>query len=107
MVSFASAPCFTIDTAIIRSISPVLFCKKGVLAKFAKFTNKLEKRIMVQIFSSEFSEISHNSFFKTPFGRLLLQKHSLCLLSYHDFSPFQKQCHTYFLAEYFFGFVSR
>ena len=41
------------------------------------------------------------------FGRLLLHKHSLCLLSYHDLSPFQKRCRIFFLAEYFFGLICR
>ena len=59
------------------------------------------------MFSCEFCKISHNNFFKEPFGRLLLHKHSLCLLSYYDLSPFQKRCHTYFLAEYFFGLICR
>ena len=34
----------TIDTAIIRSILTVLFCKKGVLTNFAKSTRKHQKR---------------------------------------------------------------
>ena len=34
-------------------------------------------------------QISQNTFLKERFGRLLLHKHSLCLLSYHDlFLPF-------------------
>ena len=57
------------------------------------------------MFSCEFCEISQNTFFKKPFGQLLLHKRSLCLLSYHALSPFQKQCRTFFLAEYFFGLI--
>ena len=104
---FTSTPFATIDTAIIRSSRPVLFCKKSVLANFAKFTRKHQKGILVHMFSREFCEISHNTFFKEPFERLLLHKHSLRLLSYHNLSPFQKWCYTYFLAEYFFGFICR
>ena len=59
------------------------------------------------MFSCEFCEISHNTFFKEPFGRLLLHKHSLCLFSYHDLSPFQKRCRPFFLADYFFGLICR
>ena len=84
-----------------------VFCKKDVLANFAKFTSKHHKGIPVQIFSCEFCEISPNTFFKEPLGRLLLHKHSLCLMSYHDLSPFQRRCHTNFLAQYFFGLICR
>ena len=48
--------------------------------------------------SCEFCEMSHNSFFKEPFGRLLLHKH---------LSSFQKWCQTYFPAEYFLGLIWR
>ena len=50
------------------------------------------------MFSCQFCEISHNTFFKEPFGRLLLNKH---------ISSFQKWCHTYFPAEYFLGLIWR
>ena len=50
------------------------------------------------MFSSEFYEISHNTFFKEPFGRLLLHK---------QLSSFQKWCHTYSPAEYFLGLNCR
>ena len=76
-------------------------------SNFPKFTRKHQKDIPLQMFSCEFSKISHNTFFKGPFGPLLLHKHSLCLLSYLDFSPFQKRCRTFFLAEYFFGLICR
>ena len=59
------------------------------------------------MFSCEFCKISHNIFFKERFGRLLQHKHSLCLLSRLAFLPIQKRCHTYFLAEYFFGLICR
>ena len=89
----------------MTSSRPELFCKKGVLAIFAKFTRKHQKDISLQMFSYEFCEISHNTFFKEPFRRLLLHKHSLCLLFYQDLSPFQKRCRTFFLAEYFFDLI--
>ena len=66
-----------------------------------------KKGISAQLFTCEFCEISHNIFFKERFGRLLHQKQSFCFLSHHYLLPFQKQCHTYFLAEYFFGLICR
>ena len=59
------------------------------------------------MFSFEFCEISHKTFFKEPFGRLLLHKHLFCLLSHHDLLFFQKRCHIYFPAEHFLGLIYR
>ena len=103
-----------------------MFCKKVALTNFVKLTRKhlrynlvfkeaahlqsltlSKKEIPRQMFSCEFCKISHNTFFKEPFGRLLLHKHSLCLLSQHDTSSFQKRCYTYFPAEYFLGLIYR
>ena len=42
-----------------------------------------KKEILQQMFSCEFWEISHNIFFKKPYGRLPQHKHSFCLLSHH------------------------
>ena len=76
--------------------------------KFPKNSQEnTKKEIPAQMFSCEFCEISHNIFFKERFGRLLQHKHSLCLLSRLAFLPIQKRCHTYFLAEYFFGLICR
>ena len=70
----------------IRSSSPELLCKKGVLQNFPKFTGKhlsltlffdevaglivynfVEKETLAQVFSWEFYEISKNIFFyRTP-----------------------------------------
>ena len=91
----------------MRSSRPELFCKNGVFENFAKFTRKHQKDIPLQMFSCKFCEISHNTFFKEPIGRLLLHKHSLCLLSYHDLSPFPERCRAFFLPEYFFGLIFR
>ena len=55
----------------------------------------------------EYWEISHKSFFKEPFERLLLHKHSFCLICQHDLVLSQKRCHTYFLAESFLGLICR
>ena len=63
--------CFT--TA--RSSHPGVFCRKGVLRNFAKFTGKHlcqslffnKKETLVQVFSCEFCEISKNTFsYRTP-----------------------------------------
>ena len=43
-VSFDNTPFATIVTAIIRNSRPVLFCEKCILANFAKFTPKHQKR---------------------------------------------------------------
>ena len=59
------------------------------------------------MFSCEFCEVSHNTFFKEPFGRLFLHKHLFCLLRHHDLLFFQKWFHTYFPAEYFLGLIYR
>ena len=63
-------------TAKHRSSRPEVFCEKGVLRNFAKFTGKhlcqglflnkvagfIEKEILAQVFSCEFCEISKNTF---------------------------------------------
>ena len=68
-----------------RSSRPEVFCKKGVLRNFAKFTGKhlsrklffkkvaglacncIKKESLTQMFSCEFCEISKNTFFyRTP-----------------------------------------
>ena len=56
-----------------RSSRPNVFCKKGVLRYFTKFTGKhlsqslfcnfIKKETLAQVFSSEFCEISKNTFF--------------------------------------------
>ena len=69
--------------------------------------NFKKKEILAQMFYCEFSEISHKTFFKEPFGRLLLHKHSFRLFSQLDLVPFQKRCHIYFSAEYFLDLICR
>ena len=51
-----------------RSSRPEVFCKKGVLQNFAKFTGKhlhqslfFKKETLAQVFSCEFCEISRNA----------------------------------------------
>ena len=93
--------------------SSTSFCSKFLqlhelnLRSIHSLQGNTKKQILAQMFSCEFCEISRNIFFKEPFGRLLHHKHSFCLLSHHDISPFQKQCHTYFLGDYFFGLIYR
>ena len=72
--------------------------------KFAKFIRKHQKSGSG---TYAFLWIFQNIFFKEPFGRLLHHKHSFCLLSNHDILPFQKWCHTHFLADYFVGLICR
>ena len=70
---------------MVRSRRPEVFCKKGVLRNFAKFTgkhlcqslffnkvaglacNSIKKETLAQVFSCEFCEISKNTFsHRTP-----------------------------------------
>ena len=76
-----------------------VLCKRALTLSKKRFRNRW--------FICELCKISHNVFLKEPFGRLLLHKHSFCLLSRHDASSFQKRCYTYFLAEYFLGLIYR
>ena len=53
----------------VRSSRPEVFCEKGVLRNFAKFTGKnlcqsnfFKKETLAQVFSSEFCEIPKNTF---------------------------------------------
>ena len=103
-----------------------MFCKNGIPTYFANFTRKhlrwrlvfkevavlqsltlSKQRFRHKRFFCELCKISHNTFLKEPFGRLLLHKHSFCLLSQHDALPFQKRCYTYFPTEYFLGLICR
>ena len=74
-----------VTTYILRSSRPDVFCKKGVLKNFAKFTGKhlcqslffnrvaggacnfIKKESLAQVLSCEFCEISKSTFFyRTP-----------------------------------------
>ena len=72
-----------------------------------KVNNFIKKEIIAQMSSCEFYEIIHSTFLKEPFGRLLLHKHSFCLLFHQDHLFFQKGCHTYFPAKYFLLLIYR
>ena len=64
----------SVRAASIRSIRPEVFCKKGVLRNFTKFTGKhvIKKETMAQEFSCGFCEISKNTFFTEHLRWLLL-----------------------------------
>ena len=56
------------ENLIPRSSHPEMFCKKGVLKDFAKFTTPksatfLKKKTLAQVFSCEFYKIFKNIFF--------------------------------------------
>ena len=62
-----------------RGSRPDVFCKKGVLRNFTKFTGKhlcrslfFKKETLAQVFSCEFCEISKNAFFTEHVWWLLL-----------------------------------
>ena len=79
------------NTLNVRSSSPEVFCKKGVLRNFAEFTGKhlciilfliqsqasacnfIQKETHAQVFSCEFYEISKNTFLIEHSRWLLLQ----------------------------------
>ena len=83
-----------------RSSCPEVFCKKGVLKHFAKFTGKhmcqslffnkvavLKKETLAQLFSCEFCKIFRNTFFyRTPLVAAFDLSHILWWLSlYYNF----------------------
>ena len=83
--------------------SSVAVLQKRCSYRFSKIDKKTPKRDSgTDVFLWILWNFS-NIFLKEPFGRLLHHKHSFSSLSHHDLSPFPKQCHTYFLPEYFFG----
>ena len=64
----------------VRTSRKEVFCKKGVLRSFAKFTGKhfcqslfFKKETLAQVFSCEFCEISKNTFPYRHLRRLLLE----------------------------------
>ena len=94
---------FFLSTTKFRSSRPEVFCKKGFLRNFTKFTGKhlcqrlffnkvaglrpeacnfIKKESLAQVFSCEFCEISKNTFFhRTPL--VAASKNLSWLLSYH------------------------
>ena len=64
--------CFQDQTLLRnRNSRPEVFCEKGVLRNFIKFTeihiNFIKKEILVQVFFCEFCKISKNTFsYRTP-----------------------------------------
>ena len=94
----------------ISQISQENPCAKRLVFKKAAVLQSLtlpKKRCRRRWFICELCKISHNMFLKEPLGRLLLHKHSFCLLSQHDASPFQKRCYTCFPTEHFLGLIYR
>ena len=81
--------------------------KKVFLQIPQNWQENTEKGILHKFFHLSFAKFLITFFFKERVGRPLHHKHSFCLLSHHDFSSFQKQCHIYFLPEYFFGLTCR
>ena len=81
-----------LTTQSLQSSRPELFCKKGVLRNFAKFTGKhlpqacefIKKESLAQVFFCEICEIYKNTFFyRTPpvaawWGLQLYSKETLC-----------------------------
>ena len=99
----------------------MVFCKKGVLTNFAKFTRKhLRERLRFNEIADRQSfilskkrfwhrcfHVNSAKFLVTLFLRNLSDGCFFCLLSHHDLLFFEKQCHTYFLYKYFLGLIYR
>ena len=98
----------TLLLILLYSEAVVQCCSgKKVMLQVLQNSQENSKEIPAEMFSCGFCEISHNIFFKESCGRLLLRKHSLCLLSPMTFHFFKKKRHTYFLAQYFSGLICR
>ena len=108
-VSFTNTVLLSLLLILLYSEAVVQCCsaKKVMLQVLQNSQERTKKEISAQMFSCEFCEISRNIIFKEPFGRLPLHKHSFSLLSHNDLSPFQKQRHICFQAQYFFGLTCR
>ena len=77
---FSTSIMYSLSMPLFRSSRPEVFCRKGVLRNFAKFTGKhlcqnlvfnkvagVKKESLAQVFSCEFFKISKNTFFhRTP-----------------------------------------
>ena len=90
----------------ILQISQENTCSKDAFLTKLQVTLS-KKRFQHKWFFWEFWEISYKTFFNEPFERLLLHKHSFCLLSQHGLVPFRKRYHLYFPAEYFLGLICK
>ena len=80
----------SLKSVFFRSSCPEVFCEKGVLRNFAKFTgtlpkacNFIKKETLAQVFSCEFCEISKNTF---------LMEHLSWLLLFFNKYVFNKHC---------------
>ena len=97
--------------SITRSTHAEVFCKEGVLRKFAKFTGKrlcqslffnkvpgmrpatLLKKILAQVFSCEFCEISKNTFsYRAPTGGCFCITLEKFLLTFEIFKQISITC---------------
>ena len=87
-----------------EAVAPQVFCKKGVLRNFTKFTGKhlwacnfIKKETLTQVFCCEFCEISKNTFFhRTP---LVAASGGICCFRKAEWRADQ----TYFYAPDFLG----
>ena len=101
---FANTLLATIDTAIIKSSRPVLCCKKSILTNFPRIHKKTpKKRFQHRCFLVNSAKFPITSFLKNASDGCfsINTRYVYCPTS------IQKWCHTYFLAEYFFGLICR
>ena len=66
-----------------------------------------KKRFRYRSFLVNSAKLLTTPFLKNPFTTAAFHKHSLCLLSYHDLSPFQNRCPHIFWLSIFFGLICR
>ena len=104
--TFVAPTIFIVHFSKFRSSHVEVFCKKGVIINFVKFTGKhlcqrlffnnvsglrpatlLKKESLIQVFSHEFCEISKNSFFlQNTSGGCYCKLHIVSLLVFSKFS---------------------
>ena len=84
-----------------RSSRPEVFCRKGVLRNFAKFTGKhlcqslfFNKETLALVFSCKFCEISKNTFFTEHLWTTAIKKEALAQVFSCEFSEISKNTHS-------------
>ena len=106
---FANTPFVTVYTAIIRSSHPVLFCKKGVLTIFAKFTRKCQKwdSDTNVCFFFNFAKFLLTSFLKHPSDGCFYINTRSVYCPTTTFHLFKKMSHIFSGWVFFFGLICR
>ena len=91
----------------MRSSRPELFCKNGVLTNFAKFTKNTKKIFHYRCFLVNSAKFLITSFLKSPSDGCFCINTRSVYFPTTTFRLFKKRCRSFFLAEYFLGFICR